>query len=145
VVLFRLIFPFSIESVFSLMPNVQYSTPQSVAYSPRSAVQTGVQSADTTLTVGIINDLQPAVSEYGASPTHSVLEIAGYIWLVGFAALLLYAGIGYLLLKRKVYFATLVRDNIFESDTIKSPFVLGLFRPKISAQPPSTLSITIMS
>jgi len=97
VVLFRLVFPFSIESVFSLMPASQ-STNATVS-APNS--------------VGVF------------------FEVAGYIWLIGFIALLAYALIGYISLKRRVYFATLVRDNIFESDRINTPFVLGFISPKI--------------
>jgi beta-lactamase regulating signal transducer with metallopeptidase domain len=131
VVLFRLFFPFSIESAFSLIPTVSYSMPQSFVAPPSPAIQAGAQFADTTVYSGINNHLTPVVTEYSTIPIHAVLEIAGYIWLAGFVLLLLYALASYVQLKRKVYFATLVRDNIFETGTIKSPFVLGFFRPKI--------------
>jgi len=83
----------------------------------------------------------PIGSEYNATASispgssvtqiHAAFNIAGYIWLFGFAALLIYAAIGYVRLKRRVYYATLVRGNIYETDEINTPFVLGFIRPKI--------------
>jgi len=130
-VLFRLVFPFSIESIFSLMPTSANSIPHNIVVSQNPAIQTGLQFIDLPVNAAINNALPPIITEYSVNPIQVVLGIAAYVWLIGFIALLLYATIGYVRLKRRIYFATLVRDNIFETDKIKSPFVLGLIRPKI--------------
>ncbi len=39
--------------------------------------------------------------------------------------------ISYFKVKRKVGTAVLLRDNIFQSENVVSPFVLGVFKPKI--------------
>lgn len=120
VVLFRLVCPFSIESVFGLMPVSTHVVLQDIVYSQTSAILAG------------INNVMPTVlPEHNTNPIHTVLDIAVYVWLVGFIALLLYAVIGYVRLKRRVYYATLIRDNVYVTDTIKTPFVLGFIRPKI--------------
>jgi len=133
VVLFRLIFPFGIESIFGLMPAgttnaipqdivVIHSPeiPQVIVFSQAPTIQTEQQSISTTIS-----------PENNVNSIRTTLEIAGYIWLAGFTALLLYAVIGYIRLKRRVHYATLVCGNIFETDKIKTPFVLGFIRPKI--------------
>jgi beta-lactamase regulating signal transducer with metallopeptidase domain len=151
VVLFRLICPFSIEGIFSLMPTSTNAIPQDIVYSQNPAIQTGVEFIDTPVNT-VINNVLPPVRqsspaeqsnnkpEYARneipftpknSPIQTVFSISGYIWLFVFTVLLLYATIGYIRLKRRVYYATLVHDNIFETDKIKTPFVLGFICPKI--------------
>ena len=66
-----------------------------------------------------------------ANPAQIWLFVLAWIWAAGAAAMLLYEQISYLLLKRRVATATLLRENIKQSENINSPFVLGLFRPVI--------------
>jgi len=130
VVLFRLVFPFSIESAFSLMPtstNITNIIPQDII----SAQNSGIQLAGTPINMTIYNPMPIAGQGNETNLVISAIEIASYVWLVGFIVLLVYAVMGYVSLKRRVRFATLVRDNIFESDRVKTPFVFGFIRPKI--------------
>ena len=53
------------------------------------------------------------------------------LWLIGITALLAYALISYICLKRTTRTAVLLRDNIYQCENVISPFVLGLKRPKI--------------
>ena len=53
------------------------------------------------------------------------------VWLVGIAALLIYTLVSFLRLKRKIGTAVLLRDNIYQSESVVSPFVLGIIKPKI--------------
>lgn len=144
VVLFRLVLPFSIYSVFSLMPTSSSVIPQDIVYSQNPAIQTGVQFIDNPVNAAINNALPTISAEIitpenniatsvvnNATPIQRVFQIAGYVWFSVFIALLLWAVTGYMRLKRHVRYATLVRDNIFETDKVKMPFVLGFIRPKI--------------
>jgi len=131
VVLFRLVCPFSIESIFSLMPTSSNAIPQDITYAQNPAIQTGVQFIDAPINTAISNVLPFISTDNSINPINTIFEIAEYVWLFGFVSLLLYATIGYIRLKRRVYYATLVRDNIYETDKIKTPFVLGFIRPKI--------------
>lgn len=147
VVLFRLVCPFSIESAFSLMPAPANLISQDIVHLQNPATQSGVRLIDR-YTFAAINDTYPplipesnAITNAGnelpispknsPTPIYTFFKTAGYVWLIGFLALLSYAAIGYIRLKRRVYYATLVRANIFETDAIKTPFVLGFIRPKI--------------
>jgi len=123
VVIFRLIFPFSFENIFNLVPATADIIPQGIISSHNPAAQF------TPVTV-IANNIMP-INATGTTPAIATIQIAGYIWLFGFITLLGYGIMGYVNLKQRVSFATLVYDNIFESDRIKTPFVLGFICPKI--------------
>lgn len=43
----------------------------------------------------------------------------------------IYALVSWLILKRRIRTAVLLRDNIYQSERVRTPFVLGLIRPKI--------------
>ena len=132
VVLFRLVAPFSIESVFSLMPATSSEViPRDIIYAPTPAIRTDIPSFDIPINISASNALPPVEAAHIVNPVHAAIGIAAYAWLIGFAALMLYAAAGYVRLKRRVRYATLVRDNIFETDKIQTPFVLGFARPKI--------------
>lgn len=72
-------------------------------------------------------------SESGSSftQTQKVLQAAGVLWLVGIALLLFWNVLQSIRMKRRLRKAVLYRDNIFECDNIASPFVMGIFRPRI--------------
>jgi|GEM_PF-1383855 len=130
-VLFRLVFPFSIESIFSLMPARPAAISQDIIFSSYPAVQTGIPFFDMPINAAIVHALPLVNPADSIQPIHALLGVAGYVWLVGFLALLVYAVIGYVGLKRRIRYATRVQGNIFETDKIKTPFVLGFIRPKI--------------
>lgn len=153
IVLFRLVCPFSFESSFSFMPASTNAIPRDIVYSQNPTIHTGMDFIDAPVNEAINNALPPMRPENGnllndtyvnpvrpvnpanpesnTSPFYTVFDAAGYIWLSGFIVLLLYAAIGYMRLKKRVYFATLVRGNIYETDKVNTPFVLGFFQPKI--------------
>ncbi|MCL2572754.1 MAG: M56 family metallopeptidase [Defluviitaleaceae bacterium] len=129
VVLFRLVFPFSIESAFSLMPTSTNIIPQDIVFSQNPTMQTGLQFIDAPVNTAIFNAL-PLI-ENGTIPIHGIFTVISYVWFAGFIVLLAYAVMGYVNLKRRIRFATLIQDNIYETDNIRTPFVFGFIRPKI--------------
>ena len=58
-------------------------------------------------------------------------QLCGGVWLLGFTVMMLYGIFGTLRLKRRVSQATRLSPGVYESDRISSPFILGLFRPRI--------------
>ncbi|MBD5534673.1 MAG: hypothetical protein HDQ99_03225 [Lachnospiraceae bacterium] len=125
----RLICPISIESVFSLIPSAE-PLPQDILYTAAPEVHSGIGVIDNIVNPILSSTLSP---EPGASanPTQIWFFVLAWIWAAGVAVMLLYELISYLLLKRRVATATLLRENIKQSESINSPFVLGLFRPVI--------------
>ena len=132
----RLTIPFSVESMFSLIPD---KSPLPALY------ESGVNSVDTTdisefnvgvgatpqavetLNTGVV----PGTMQAGSV---SVATILGIVWLVGLAAMLVYCTVTYIRLKRSVADAVLYRGGkyaIYQSEKVASPFVLGIFAPRI--------------
>lgn len=126
----RLMLPFSIESALSLIPSAETVSPAAVQSAPAPTITSGVSVID--------NAVNPSLSEhFAAVPTASVnplyvwTEIAGWVWLIGLGAMLLYALASYLRLSRRVSVSLPIQDNIYLCDAISSPFILGVVKPHI--------------
>ena len=126
----RLMLPFSIESALSLIPSAETVSPAAVQSAPAPTITSGVSVID--------NAVNPSLSEhFAAVPTASVnplyvwTEIAGWVWLIGLGAMLLYALVSYLRLRRRVSVSLPVQDHIYLCDAISSPFILGVVKPRI--------------
>jgi len=130
IVALRLTLPFSIESALSLIPSAETVSPAAVQFAPAPTITSGVSVID--------NAVNPSLSEhFAAVPTASVnplyvwTEIAGWVWLIGLGAMLLYALVSYLRLRRRVSVSLPVQDHIYLCDAISSPFILGFVKPHI--------------
>ncbi|SNS47639.1 Signal transducer regulating beta-lactamase production, contains metallopeptidase domain [Anaerovirgula multivorans] len=134
VVFFRLLCPISFESMFSLLPINASPISTNTIYSETPQISTGITAVDNA-----INPILPAPAN-GASvnPLQIAATIGEILWLLGIVVLLTYSIISLLRLRKNLIGAVKVHDNIFLADHIASPFVIGLFRPKIYL--PSTLS-----
>jgi len=120
----RLAFPFSLESVFSLIPSAQTVNPSAI-YNDSFEVNTGFSAVDSTVN-GFYNGVDV--------PAGAGVELAGiiaFVWLVGMFAMVSYAFISFLRLKLRLRTAVKKEGNIYHSEAVGSPFVLGVFRPKI--------------
>ena len=129
IVAVRLICPFSFESVLSLIPSSQTINPEIALNAP--VIDSGVTIIDNVINP-IIGEatisLQP---EKDVNLFQFIMPYLAGVWLVGIAALLIYTLISFLRLKRKIGTAVLLRDNIYQSEAVVSPFVLGIIKPKI--------------
>ena len=67
----------------------------------------------------------------GAPSGLSAMEILAVLWAVGLAAMLIWAVVSYLRVRRSVRQGVRLEDGVFQCDGLKTPFVLGCFRPKI--------------
>lgn len=131
VVLFRLLCPFTFESYMSFMPANMESISENIVFNEYHSVDAETKVIDSTANNSIQSPLLPA--NQNASPTQRdvIVEAGWVIWVVGITILLTYGLFSYFKLKRKLAVATLVNDNIFETDEIKTPFVLGMLKPRI--------------
>ena len=94
------------------------------------SVQTGVPALNHVINPVISGSLTPAPGA-SANPLQIWIPVLAWIWLFGIAALFLYSAVSYWCLRRKVCEAVILRDNIYQSENVCSPFVLGIIRPKI--------------
>ncbi len=140
IVLFRLLCPVTLESDFSLFrlfdaPVTGSGTKTStIEYIPENIVHT--ENPAVALPVpGIseaINDTLPQGREQlAADPLEAPMAIATYVWMLGVLGMGIYAAVSYGKLRCGLVTASPLRDNIYLADEITSPFVLGLFRPRI--------------
>lgn len=125
----RLICPFTIESALSLIPSAE-TVPQEILYTPTPEIQTGIESINTMVNPAITESMAP---EVGASvnPMQVVTFVASILWIAGIVVMLLYMGISYLMLRRKVRASMYMQENVWLCDEIDSPFILGMIRPRI--------------
>lgn len=125
----RLVLPFSIESVLSLIPSAE-TVPSDIMYSGSPAITSGLPAVNSAVNPVLSQALapQPLAS---ANPLQIWLFIASGLWLIGISVMLLYALISCVRLRLKMRTAVLLRENIWQSEQAGSPFVFGLIRPKI--------------
>ena len=136
IVALRLVLPFSIESALSLIPSAETVSPAAVQFAPAPTITSGVSVIDNAVNPSLSEHFS-AVPTASVNPLHVWTEIAGWVWLIGLGAMLLYALVSYLRLRRRVSVSLCVRENIYLCDAISSPFILGVVKPHIYL--PSTL------
>ncbi|MBR3766959.1 MAG: hypothetical protein IKL10_01795 [Clostridia bacterium] len=124
----RLVMPFSFESIFSLIPSAETIT--KIPDSPRPHIDSGVPVIDNQVNGYLQGNYFEGVSRPMGNFV-DVTTILAIAWLVGIAALLIYTLISFLRLKSKIGTAVLFRNNIYQSEAVVSPFVLGVIEPKI--------------
>ncbi|MBW4082028.1 M56 family metallopeptidase [Paenibacillus sp. S150] len=136
-VLVRLILPFSYSSGLSflsvLVPAAQMENgameyvPGQLGFMNNPAVNLGTDFLNRAVNAS----LPPATPDASVNPMQWMLELAAIIWSTGVVFLLGYSVISYLRIVHKLRTATLVKENLFESDRIATPFVYGFIRPRI--------------
>ena len=137
----RLVMPFSLESIFSLIPSAEF-IPQELVHSHSSVDVKGTEILNyvgnnpVSVELGI-SDGSLVFNEITAPDCPSInpllisTYIASIVWIVGIIALLVYTLVSFLRLKQKIGTAVLLRDNIYQGEAVVSPFVLGIIKPKI--------------
>lgn len=152
VVLFRLLCPVSFSSEFSLLGllNAPPATNGTVDYIPADIVHTEYPEVTLPLPAvsKAINDRLPQGEEQiVADPFEGLVSMATLLWLFGIAVMLITSIVSFIQLRRKLVGAVCLRDNIYLADHIPTPFVIGVFRPKIylpSATPEQEQSYIIL-
>lgn len=125
----RLVCPFSYESALSLIPSAETVSPE-ILYTRSPTIQTGIPALNSAVNPLILQSFTPAVG-VSANPLQIWTFLASVLWLMGIAAMLLYTLISYIRLQRRVQTAVLLRENIWQSEYVTSPFVLGIICPRI--------------
>lgn len=130
IVALRLVLPFSIESAVSLIPSAETVSPAAVQFDPAPTITSGVSVIDNAVNSSLSEHFS-AVPTASVNPLYVWTEIAGWVWLIGLGAMLLYALVSYLRLRRRVSVSLPVQDHIYLCDAISSPFILGVVKPHI--------------
>ena len=129
IVAIRLLLVPSFESGLSLIPSVE-TIPKDIAASRVPSIQSGIEVVDKVINPVIIANFAPNPVN-SVNPLQIVLGVASVIWMIGVAVILLYFVISFIRIKASVRTSIRLRDNVWICDQIDSPFILGLFLPKI--------------
>ena len=138
---FRLCCPASFSSGFSLFSLGPFDmraaqsqgaaaleyVPPDIGYMTQPQVSVGLPAANAAIS----SALPAATPLASVNPLQLWISAGSWLWLAGVTVLLLYGVISYLRLRRRMDNAILLRDNIWQSDCLSSPFILGLCRPRI--------------
>lgn len=137
----RLICNFSFSAVFSIFnlfsvpaetskisgATVNSYVPEDIGLLPVPKISTGINAADT-----LINPVLPKADVTSSiNPMQVITAIASIVWIIGITAMIIYGIVSFVKTYKKTEFSTKFSDNVYECDKIKSPFVFGIFRPKI--------------
>lgn len=122
----RLVLPFSIESILSLVPSAE-TIPQS---NMLSTVPPEIDSGFATINQAINPVITETYNEYG-NQFPSLISVFSVIWIIGLAIMLIYGVISYSTLYVKVRVSIKYKENIYLCDNIDSPFIFGIVKPKI--------------
>ncbi len=132
IVALRLLVPINIESALSLVPSSE-TIPVSDIYTTQAGANTQsiVPQIDSGFQV-VDSVVQPIINETSTRPVlQSNVSIIACVWLAGVVAMLIYAFISFLKVKKSIAPAVKLKENIYICDNIATPFILGIVRPKI--------------
>lgn len=125
----RLICPFAVETVFSLIPSAE-TIPGDITVSNAPSIDSGIPAVDRVINPILSENTTPLVSG-GENPMEQLVQIAALIWVAGMIGMALYSALSYWKLYRRVRVSLPHSGNIYLCDEIDSPFILGITRPRI--------------
>jgi beta-lactamase regulating signal transducer with metallopeptidase domain len=124
---FRLVFPFSLESVFSLIPFKAVPIPVDIATQPIPRFNSGITMVDNA-----VSQMLPAATPAASINPLQVWQTVGtYLWLAGIVVMLIYSVVSIVILRSRLKSARQTERNIYVADNLRTPFVLGIFRPRV--------------
>lgn len=125
----RLICPFSIESAFSLVPSGE-TIPLDITMEQNPQIDTGISSINAVFNPVIAEVFTPNPI-MSANPLQLLSFILANVWAIGMVLMILYALFSYIKLKLSVRVSVAIGKNVLACDEVKSPFILGIFKPMI--------------
>ena len=152
----RLLCPISIESTFSLIPNAETFSKESI-YFETPEMHSGVINIEDTFqstpsnqppmdeeelenaieyellpdeTVDI-NDIANTQTTINQISVQGIVYLATWIWCIGLVGMLSYSLISVVRLRNTLKASMQIRDNLWVCDDIRSPFIFGLISPRI--------------
>lgn len=116
----KLMMPFPMESIFSLVPTSE-PIPAGIAMESNPHISTGIENVDNLINPALQQHFTPGKTA-SANPLQVWMYVGTVVWLAGTAALLLYALAAYVAIKWKVRASVRTEKNIYECDDIADPF-----------------------
>lgn len=144
-VAFRLLCPVSIESPFSVIPELSFPTVTAGEAAPdslRDVPQEDAAASDVNVPLtddrsGPAQGRTPLVAGSNVMQVSSQTEQRSWlsfalpVWFVGMAGMLGYAAFSFLRIRRQVSASIALGNGVFLCDYIDTPFILGVIHPNI--------------
>ena len=126
----RLILPFSIPLPLSLVPSAKLLDPAVVQYAQSPTVDTGISAVNNAVNpvLGTVLAGDPGNSVH---PMYVYTVLAAWIWVSGIIVMLLYLMLSAIRMRRQLREAVPYRENVWLCDHVHTPFLFGIFRPRI--------------
>ena len=131
---FRLCCPVSIKTVFSVFRLTPFREATQMGSAPVTVYGPAAVEPAVVVPVTPASPVTPAVPVAPAVPAPAgpgLLTVLAWMWVLGMAVMIGYSIYSYIKMRRLVSDAVLVRDNLYETDHIRTPFILGLWKPHI--------------
>lgn len=134
----RLAIPFNIESPISMQPAREYVTityEEDITASSYTVSEAG--SDEDKISLDIYANEAPKtndssnIKEGNKRKNIDIMYVMSVIWIIGVSAVIVYAVIAYIRLRKLVDDAVLLKENIYQSEKVGTAFVLGIISPKI--------------
>ena len=129
IVAVRLLCPVSLESVLSLNPSKQVVSP-SIMLEAEPRIHSGLEFINSAVNPILSQSFSPNPGD-SVNPLQIWIPLGALVWLLGTAVLLFWAAVSCFRLKKQVRDAICLKDMIYVSDKVSTPFLLGFFRPRI--------------
>lgn len=115
--------------MLSLMPRNTNAVPilHDIVYQQNPRINSGIEIVDSFVS----RSLPKPAAVSGVNPLPVYIEIGAYIWILGIMLLFIYRLVSVFLLKGRLKDVNLAGQNIFKAKNLKTPFLLGLIKPKI--------------
>ena len=121
--------PFTLETALSLIPQKTVIEPE-IVYSQKPMVDSGIVLINQAVNPVITEHFTPDVT-VSVNPLQVGAAVGTGIWLVGMLLLIMYSLISYIRLHHQMRDAVLLKENIYQSEKVSSPFVFGFLKPRI--------------
>lgn len=127
IVFLRLVFPFSFQSIFSLISINTKTIPEEIIYMQTPQINSGIAAMDR-----VVNNYlpSPAIGD-SINPMQIWILLGQIIWIIGIGVLTIYTILTTIRLSKRLKSSKSLYDNIYETNRIKTPFVFGVVNPKI--------------
>ena len=124
----KLVLPFHIESVLSLIPSSKL-VPVEMEYQSAPQITSGATAMNDVNPVLASNFTPNGVAP--VSPMKVVISVSSVLWVMGMVILCMYFVVSYCLLRKRVALSKNIFENVYTCDAVNSPFILGIIRPRI--------------
>lgn len=124
----RLICPISVKTSVSVIPE-SFSNESSVFLS-MNFIESGNTNMKDEASTNLDNTIIQITKE-PEQPKTDIIYVISLIWSLGVFVMLLYSVYSYLRIKKRVIICVPHSKRVYLSDGISSPFILGVFKPKI--------------